>query len=499
MALEPVAAVPEPPTDDSHAGCFNAAASSAAKSADAGQPPSQQPTRAPGSLPGSGDMATTRNGLRPAASQGCQRSHSAAQHSSGDSTSSRTAPAEGSNHAHSALFVRRSPEDYVHIGAIQSSLTALLRQEASWTDGPQHIGAVRKSLELPVDVGKTLAIRVHFPPFDEESVVTVTVPTAMRVVDLADEVLRQHAEVASVIAHAEHELRLYDEDEHEPEYDCPPFDRHLQLGCLNAFDVALCLVRTGGNESASSPSSSRQEVVRSSVEQEQHPLTDGMVEQSEEERQVRAGAGQVQVPPRKGCAEEATNRCSMQPFFRHRRARSMPVDALEGSMARRHDPGLLPGRPPAQAVFFNEYNASIATEYLVFVSTRASRAPPVECMLVVDRERLHHKVPRGLAPAQKPDAKKGSFMLLKKFSRHLQLAESHHSEPMVFEERCVHDIQVISFEAQEQQRTFAITYRAMPGGTEKPSQVELIYQAQTPTECAEIVARLHFLMVLVAK
>jgi len=158
---------------------------------------------------------------------------------------------------------------------------------------------------------------------------------------------------------------------------------------------------------------------------------------------------------------------------------------------------LLP-RPSPSAFFFNEYTASIATEYYVAVAVRSSRARPAECTLVVDRHRLYHQASR--ADGEEADTKKGSFMppLLKNLRRHLQLEEwSQGDSQQLFAERQVRDIRAISCDGGHQ-RTFFVSYAgASSAGPGEPSPtVELVYEAQTPTECAEIVARLRFLLTL---
>jgi len=162
-------------------------------------------------------------------------------------------------------------------------------------------------------------------------------------------------------------------------------------------------------------------------------------------------------------------------------------------------------RPPPSAFFFNEYTASMTKEY--FVTVAVGRGPgasrSVQCTLVVDRERLYHNPLRVSAatgalgtsmPQEGPIQKKASFMppLLKKFTKHLQLAESSRAESSIFAERRVCDIKSIACEVAVQ-RGFSIIYLGAGGGSSEGGTSELVYQAQTPTECAEIVARIEFL------
>jgi len=159
-------------------------------------------------------------------------------------------------------------------------------------------------------------------------------------------------------------------------------------------------------------------------------------------------------------------------------------------------------QPPPSAFFFNEYTASIVTEYVVTVAARGSRARPAECELIVDRDRLYHRVPRGAPQLERADHKRTSFMspLLRKLGRHLHLAEPSSAEASIFTERRVSSVRSIACD-ESHQRAFLVTYGVQggSGSNSKESLVELVYEAQTPTECAEIVARLKFLRFHLAK
>jgi hypothetical protein len=155
-------------------------------------------------------------------------------------------------------------------------------------------------------------------------------------------------------------------------------------------------------------------------------------------------------------------------------------------------------RPPPAAFFFSEYSASIATEYFVMVAPRDSRGRPVQCALVVDRGSLRHQVPRGHRPPKRPEPRKSSFIapLLKNFSRHLQQDDNIEVEPAIFVERCVCDICTITRD-ESHGRAFSVVYSGAggAGGAQRDTRsIELAYEAQTPTECSEIIARLRFLM-----
>lgn len=158
---------------------------------------------------------------------------------------------------------------------------------------------------------------------------------------------------------------------------------------------------------------------------------------------------------------------------------SRPMDALR--------------RPLPSEFFFTEYTASIAAEYLVTVVARSSRTRtrPCECQLVVDRERLYHQPVRCLPGPDGASHKKDSFMstLTKKLVK--PWADGSRAEPSIFVERRVCDVQRISFDQTSHLGLCIVYSNGTEGGT-----AELIYQAQTPTECAEIIARVQFLQSL---
>jgi hypothetical protein len=148
-------------------------------------------------------------------------------------------------------------------------------------------------------------------------------------------------------------------------------------------------------------------------------------------------------------------------------------------------------RPLPSVFFFNEYTASIAAEYIVTVAARSSRARPCECQLVVDRERLYHQQRRCSPPPDGPNHRRSSFMstLTKKLVK--PWADGSRAEPSIFVARRVCDVQRISFDQTCHLGLCIVYSNGSEGGT-----VELVYQAQTPTECAEIVARVQFLQTL---
>mmetsp|Transcript_48978 Transcript_48978/g.156661 ORF Transcript_48978/g.156661 Transcript_48978/m.156661 type:complete len:685 (-) Transcript_48978:179-2233(-) len=156
-------------------------------------------------------------------------------------------------------------------------------------------------------------------------------------------------------------------------------------------------------------------------------------------------------------------------------------------------------RPSVSAFFFNEYSASIATRYLVTAAVPGARSGPVECTLVVDGERLYHQALRGSqAPERRNQQRRESRMIapLKKLGKRFQHSRVSHTEPRIFAERCVRDICSVSLD-ESHQRAFSVVYSEVDDrGAGPECSVELLYQAQTPTKCAEIVARLHFLLTL---
>lgn len=571
------------------------------------------------------------------------------------------------------LFVRRAPEEYARLDIAESRLTALLRRQASRDDGQYwSCGGLPNMAGAPFQGAhsKSLKVRVHLPPYDnKDSVVSMAVPMGMRVMEFRDEVIRQHASRAGLKPFSTYELRLYDEDEQEPDYDCPPFDKSLQVGCLNVSDVALCPAASAsgtppsprspaesslGEEAAATSGAATPEALDGVPADKVPSLCVSFEDEDGEAGQLRR-VGRVEKPLRKGSDSEVCRWLGGHAVS-HRRTRSMPhfvgeakrqdaadsagagaaegrgaagtrqlrllvadgaaqavvagnvaaaaaaaeptgpqaggpdAEACGGSVGesvvlsvrdeatllevleqlsrqrgRTYDPvnfvverlddgirqrldlnmqvkhlqqrssvlmltrkdapvalsldepfpltwrsegmGSAPSRrehdvlrrPPATVFFFNEHTASIATEYLVTVAARGSRSRPVECALVVDRERLHHQVPRAW-PHDKAEGKKGSFMppLLKKLGRHLQLSESFRADSGIFVERRVRDVRAVFCGTAHQ--VFSVVYGGGGSGTPlETSSVELVYQAQTPTECAEIVARLNFLLALVAK
>eukprot|EP00747_Dinoflagellata_sp_TGD_P095609 gnl/TRDRNA2_/TRDRNA2_166533_c0_seq1.p1 gnl/TRDRNA2_/TRDRNA2_166533_c0~~gnl/TRDRNA2_/TRDRNA2_166533_c0_seq1.p1 ORF type:complete len:816 (+),score=146.27 gnl/TRDRNA2_/TRDRNA2_166533_c0_seq1:1-2448(+) len=646
------------------------------------------------------------------------------------------------------LFVRRGPEEYSRLESVESTLTSRLRRQASASQGRGDCGqSSMPGLSVPQGraTDKKIKFCVHLPPYHSKASVSIEVPMVMRVAGLRDEVVRQCGNKLGAGPFAAYELRLYDEDEEEPDYDCPPFDSCLQVGCLNVEDVAICLV---GNSSETPPS----QPSRSASVQEDGPPSNGTTPEAVAGRKVSfegvlrksskeraeapaspldpildesSGAGgqhdssnslepclpkaekvadadeaQLDTPvneakPMRKLSDTQAVEPPVKKKFSHRRCRSSPsgpqvaaepgqplvtlggFEALSagekaaqevpavrrprsssalflfdkpgnapldkggetcqltlllpeggllqaqllraasssavgapaasgsGDVAGRHasseevvaptnepsgdsvvlcvsveatlfevlellsqergracdpvtfafermedgirqrldlhtqvkhlqprssvltvvrkdapvplgstDPfssssrreGLddyrqLEGvrRPPPSAFFFNEYTASIAAEYFVTVAARGSRTRPVECTLVVDRERLYHQQPRGVAPQPErvsDQSKKAGFglsPLLKKLGRHLQLNESSRVEIPIFVERRVCDIRSVTCN-QGNQRSFSVVYSA--SGSEQRT-IELVYEAQTPTDCAEIVARVQFLLTLV--
>jgi len=174
-------------------------------------------------------------------------------------------------------------------------------------------------------------------------------------------------------------------------------------------------------------------------------------------------------------------------------------------------------RPPREIFCFNDYAASIAREYDVTVSMAARsskhtssryesstgryesstrRARPCECHLLVDREQLYHQPPRGSQPLDETNPKKTSATLnfMKKIVPWVSIEPSR-AEPSIFVARRICDVQSISYDEQDQ-HGFSIVYGTTEEGV--VSRLELFYQAESPTKCAELVAFVEYLMTLAA-
>lgn len=154
-------------------------------------------------------------------------------------------------------FVRRLPEEYLRQESVESSLTVRLRQQSSNGSGERtggHLAEVAGALFANFNEDEKVEVCVRLPPYESEDCAAVlVVPAAMRVADLRSEVLRKFADDAGLDTGQTYELRLYDEDEQEPDYDCPPFDEALQVGCLNVHDIALCAVSSPQSTPPSPP------------------------------------------------------------------------------------------------------------------------------------------------------------------------------------------------------------------------------------------------------
>eukprot|EP00930_Biecheleria_cincta_P099456 TRINITY_DN91087_c0_g1_i1.p1 TRINITY_DN91087_c0_g1~~TRINITY_DN91087_c0_g1_i1.p1 ORF type:complete len:510 (-),score=58.94 TRINITY_DN91087_c0_g1_i1:18-1439(-) len=416
------------------------------------------------------------------------------------------------------FFVLRPPEEYSRLESVESSLTLLLRRQALQEEKNGQAGSPLRccstSASGDTHRSKHLAVRIHVPPYDEDSVLTLTVPRTMRVADLRDKVvqehLAQHPSAASASRPGLCELRLYDEDEEEPDFDCPPFDYNLQVGCLSVADIALCFEV----QSCDTPPSPLQSAPGSD---EKH----GTVLLSPEAVTPKADAGIAANKSHQKSPEVADAGTEAKVAGSHRRTRSVPLapPCVPSFLSSEHsglqecevprvcshnDLSALCRQQPAPAFFFNGYTASIATEYMVTVAVRGSRALPSACVLVVDREWLHHRAPRGGSVGGRKEQRKGSFVppLLKKLGRHLARPDSSRSdESSIFLDRSVHDIRSMSAEEDERAAslTFSVTYESAGGPCDGSGLVELTYQVQTPTEFEEVVARLRFLRRLLAK
>lgn len=494
----------------------------------------------------------------------------------------------------SSFFARRAPEEYTRLDVVESSLTVLLRRQAeanredAGADQVKGVSVAPRLADLSLtdaSNSKTCEVRVHLPPYDsKDSVLVLVLPSTMRVADLHREVVRQHADrLGGVTSFASYVFRLYDEDEQEPDFDCPPFDRNLQVGCLNVSDLALCpasspfgsgappsrqLSCAGGLEAAASCHAAITPEALGSVLARKVKVVScsGASAGSDEGPSSSGAATSSAARGPKGSSLPIFQRCDSVAegeddaatcLYRPDSAFLLPsplVDALDLNTqafgawpgqggGQSQDGGAAPSplppaeddtelpqrwqsdghldrwksdcpacvaagqrqsldalsRPSPAAFFFSEYSASIATEYFVMVAPRGSRGRPVQCTLVVDRGRLRHQVPRGHQPPERPEQRKSSFIapLLKNFSRHLQHGDNIGVEPAIFVERCVRDICTITRD-ESHGRAFSVVYSASgggAGGTQRhTSSIELAYEAQTPTECSEIIARLRFLM-----
>lgn len=435
--------------------------------------------------------------------------------------SRRTAPASKADvdRGDRPFFVLRPPEEYSRLESVESSLTLLLRRQALQEESQGQAGSPLRccstSASADTHRSKDLEVRVHVPPYDEDSVLTLTVPRTMRVADLRDRVVKHHLahdpSASSTSMPGLCELRLYDEDEEEPDFDCPPFDQNLQVGCLSVADVALCFEAP----SCGTPPSPPQSAPGSDEKHGTVLLSPGAITPK-----TNGGIAAKESEPKSPEEVDARSEAKAGPGpWSHRRTRSMPLaarrmpsfvssehlalpDCEVSRVSSHNDLSALCRQQPAPAFFFNGYTASIATEYMVTVAVRGSRALP--CVLVVDREWLHHRAPRGGSMGERKEQRKGSLVppLLKKLGRHLARPDSSRTdENFIFIDRSIHDIRSIAAEEDERATslTFSVTYESAGGPCDGSGLVELTYQVQTPTEFAEIVARLHFLRRLLAK
>lgn len=151
------------------------------------------------------------------------------------------------------MFFRRRPSQYIRPENLESKLTAKLRLSSS-TDAP----ALESFGYFPgfaaAEKGKDVEVRVHLPPYTGDSCMAVMlVPATMRVEALEAEVIRQHPKLVGSLNRTYTELRFWDDDEEEPDDDCAPFDKGLEVGCLNVTDVALCFAQPHGDATPISP------------------------------------------------------------------------------------------------------------------------------------------------------------------------------------------------------------------------------------------------------
>eukprot|EP00811_Abedinium_folium_P009895 NODE_1914_length_2337_cov_4.248416.p1 GENE.NODE_1914_length_2337_cov_4.248416~~NODE_1914_length_2337_cov_4.248416.p1 ORF type:complete len:648 (-),score=129.17 NODE_1914_length_2337_cov_4.248416:191-2134(-) len=138
------------------------------------------------------------------------------------------------------FFRRRSPEEFHRLEVMTSGLTPRLRHTAGQTSAVVILQHPNGKARRKVDV------RVHLPPHGQDPIsVTMAVATMTLLSALRDEIVTLHANRlggASVLPE-QYELRLYDEEEGEADFDCPPFDLAQRVGCLDVSDIVLCLAQ----------------------------------------------------------------------------------------------------------------------------------------------------------------------------------------------------------------------------------------------------------------
>eukprot|EP00811_Abedinium_folium_P011293 NODE_2044_length_2306_cov_16.670032.p1 GENE.NODE_2044_length_2306_cov_16.670032~~NODE_2044_length_2306_cov_16.670032.p1 ORF type:complete len:659 (+),score=136.75 NODE_2044_length_2306_cov_16.670032:143-2119(+) len=580
------------------------------------------------------------------------------------------------------FFRRRSPEEFHRLEVMTSGLTPRLRHtddQASAVVNLQVPDLFNGKARRKVDV------RVHLPPHGQDPTsVTMAVATMALVSAFRDEIVTQHANRLGGASAGQYELRFYDEEEGEPDFDCPPFDLALQVGCLDVSDIALCLAQpttdalptllagsdlamgksklrgsdlpllpTGPNVgmgpageaeaapptmaspravlfkagAASSPGAaiactgqhprrrtqssprgggerssrrmrhrgtpSTQAVVRGGFEK-LHPVMVRSEREATDEAtglivgtgashpsaEVNAGGANatqmlsVTLPPSavpeaggdevpaddsagidgtrpgntvKICTPNETTlleilkglsevcACVYDPvdfdFERigedstHQRLDvNMPVQHLQhdtvalavvrkeapvpepvprnqrARAAKECDAGTNLRRPALTAFPFTEFSASLTTEYFVSARIRGSNMRPVECVLVVGRERLTHRT----APAKMQIGHYGELAMrvggvLAHYICHSgkplplsSFTKQSQAEREILAEQRVQDIREVVQDADDK-RGFMVAYHNAEdvGATRR-----IEYQAQTPTECAEVVARMRVLVTL---
>lgn len=157
---------------------------------------------------------------------------------------------------------------------------------------------------------------------------------------------------------------------------------------------------------------------------------------------------------------------------------------------------IFPCRAPA--FVFTEATASMTTEYLVKVTQRGSQAMPTSVRLVVDRRHLRHEMLDRSEQLQEEEdlsgrsgsARPGNFRRLKR------LLTSRQSGKAIFSARSMHDVLAVS-RCDNDPRDFVLVYRSsVLADATNVGTMELAYRASTPTECAEIVEKVRFLVAL---
>lgn len=413
--------------------------------------------------------------------------------------------------AQSPLFVRRAPEDYEKPKRMASALTARLsqpqeqsRSEECGFDGggsrsflcrgplagemlPGSLKQWRKDLAggtPSTQADETVDLTVHVQsPFEVPTVVN-PVPGCMTLASLRNEVC--------------HTLAIVEPETLEPGTPPPP-----SVLALNHFSGGS-EISAGARTPAASGICGRKVTFDALSDDDKTPTAAWHRRTDDACHTGTAKAPTDNVCPCNGQAVQqkkseifnvrtrSDSDVMKRPDLARTRSSDIGFDVKDGSQ---NCPREFFG-PCSSAFFFNESTASIRTEYLVTVAVRGARARPLGCTLIIDRQRLRHQ------PREQQDAgeAQGTFMLRLNFwGRHARpptQAQNASEEVALFAERSIRDVRAVSCNESEP-RIFSVMYRGSThGGAHAHRSAELTYQATTPLECAEIVARLHYLVSL---